>query len=56
MGDGDSLPLGPTNSESVQRLMQPIENAHNHNSIRIELFEQIHAFGLANSIALHVLN
>jgi hypothetical protein len=56
MGDGDSLPHVPLNSDAHQRLFWMLEKAGKRNGIRIELFQQIHTATIDVSLSLHVLN
>jgi hypothetical protein len=56
MGDGDSLPPRPPNSEIDQRLPKETRKHLNPNSIRIEMFEQIPEKWRNDSIALCVVN
>lgn len=56
MRNQDRLPLGPINSEIVQRLAGRAENRPSPIGIRIELFERIPPIGPDGSVALYVLN
>jgi hypothetical protein len=56
MGNGDSLPHGPLHSNIHQILSDRAQNALNHNSIRIELFEPIPRIPSTYSRSLCVLN